>query len=64
MKMIITPEYIKNFSCIVDKCEDHCCHSWDISIDKSTYQFMTQKSELKNKAAKVILKDNHLIMLK
>lgn len=56
MKMIITPEYIKNFSCIADKCEDHCCHSWDISIDKSTYQFMTQKSELKNKAAKVILR--------
>lgn len=54
MRSIITPEYIKNFSCIADKCEDHCCHSWDISIDKSTYKFMTQKSLLKVKSADVI----------
>ncbi|WP_318462998.1 flagellin lysine-N-methylase [Photobacterium leiognathi] len=56
MRAIITPEYIKNFSCIADKCEDHCCHSWDISIDKSTYQFMTQKSALKVKSADVIMR--------
>ncbi|SKA30698.1 flagellin lysine-N-methylase [Photobacterium toruni] len=56
MRLIITPEYIKNFSCIAEKCEDHCCHSWDISIDKSTYQFMTQKSSLKVKSADVIMR--------
>ncbi|PSW46686.1 flagellin lysine-N-methylase [Photobacterium kishitanii] len=56
MRSIITPEYIKNFSCIADKCEDHCCHSWDISIDKSTYKFMTQKSSLKVKSADVIIR--------
>ena len=56
MRSIITPEYIKNFSCIAEKCEDHCCHSWDISIDKSTYQFMTKKSSLKVKSADVIMR--------
>lgn len=54
MKNIITPEFVANFSCIADKCEDHCCHGWNITIDKSTYGFMTKKSDLKEKSLKVI----------
>lgn len=56
MKTIITPEFVKNFSCIADKCEDHCCHGWNIHIDKSTYGFMTKKSDLRNKSQEVIIR--------
>ncbi|ELR67092.1 Flagellar biosynthetic protein fliU [Photobacterium marinum] len=56
MKTVITPEFVKNFSCIADKCEDHCCHGWDILIDKPTYSFMTKKSDLKIKSQQVIVR--------
>ena len=56
MKTVIAPEFVKNFACIAERCEDHCCHGWKISIDKSTYGFMTKKSDLKVKSQKVILR--------
>ncbi|WP_299019621.1 flagellin lysine-N-methylase [uncultured Photobacterium sp.] len=56
MKTVITPEFVKNFACIADKCEDHCCHGWTIHIDKSTYGFMTKKSDFQLKSKKVIVK--------
>lgn len=32
------PEYVKEFSCIADKCEDTCCRGWGVQIDKKTFK--------------------------
>ncbi|MGF1769179.1 flagellin lysine-N-methylase [Enterovibrio makurazakiensis] len=53
-KITVTPQFYKEFACTGSACEDHCCHSWNVNIDKSTYQFMTRKSAFKAKAAEVI----------
>lgn len=39
MKKII-PDYMEQFSCIGDRCEDNCCQeaTWTIHIDKKTYK--------------------------
>lgn len=31
-------DYMENFECIGDRCEDTCCAGWGIQIDKSTYK--------------------------
>lgn len=36
-EIVFQPQYYKNFKCIGEKCVNHCCHSWHISIDKSIY---------------------------
>lgn len=36
-KVILKPLYMDNFECIGTSCEDSCCKSWRISIDKKTY---------------------------
>jgi lysine-N-methylase len=38
MRDHIRPLYAKNFHCIGGKCEDNCCHGWDVSIDRETYE--------------------------
>ncbi len=35
---LLIPEYIKKFKCIGPDCEDTCCSSWRIPIDKGTYK--------------------------
>lgn len=35
---LYTPHFVKHFQCIGDRCEDNCCHSWTISIDKLTFR--------------------------
>jgi lysine-N-methylase len=32
------PTYAGDFQCIGASCEDDCCHSWNIPLDKKTYQ--------------------------
>lgn len=32
------PTYAGTFQCIGASCEDDCCHSWKIPLDKNTYQ--------------------------
>lgn len=27
---------LKNFACLADKCQDNCCHSWDMPVDGTT----------------------------
>lgn len=34
----LRPVYYEQFQCIGGACEDTCCASWDITIDKKTYQ--------------------------
>ncbi|PSB80191.1 lysine-N-methylase [Photobacterium damselae subsp. damselae] len=48
------PQFVDNFSCIADKCENHCCHGWNINIDKPTYKFMVHKSTFKGRSKKWI----------
>ncbi|GHA59085.1 flagellin lysine-N-methylase [Photobacterium aphoticum] len=52
----VIPQFVEQFSCIADQCEDHCCHGWNIHIDKPTYRFMVEKSAFREKSAQVILK--------
>lgn len=32
------PEYVNEFSCIADQCEDTCCGGWGVQIDKKTFK--------------------------
>jgi lysine-N-methylase len=34
----LTPQYIKEFTCIGTACEDTCCSGWEVTIDKETYK--------------------------
>lgn len=34
----LTPRYAEKFRCIGPACEDDCCHSWDITLDRPTYE--------------------------
>lgn len=34
----LVPTYLKDFECIGNKCEDTCCKSWTITVDKHTYK--------------------------
>lgn len=35
---LYTPHFVQQFQCIGERCEDNCCHSWTISIDKQTFR--------------------------
>ncbi|PAQ13665.1 hypothetical protein CD798_14790 [Bacillaceae bacterium SAOS 7] len=37
-QMTLSPEYMKQFSCIGPACEDTCCKGWSVTIDKETYK--------------------------
>ncbi|OZI12719.1 hypothetical protein CEW92_04990 [Bacillaceae bacterium SAS-127] len=37
-QMTLSPEYMKQFSCIGPACEDSCCKGWRVTIDKETYK--------------------------
>lgn len=34
----IVPDYLTDFSCIGNMCEDTCCASWQVTVDKKTYK--------------------------
>lgn len=53
-KYTVTPKFYDTFSCIGSDCEDHCCHSWTVNIDRGTYIFMTRKSAFKAKSSQAI----------
>ncbi|MBU3180655.1 flagellin lysine-N-methylase [Clostridium psychrophilum] len=36
-RIVLQPEYMKNFSCIGPDCEDSCCIGWRVDLDKKTY---------------------------
>ena len=42
---IYTPHFVQHFQCIGDRCEDNCCHSWTISIDKLTFRNYERHSD-------------------
>lgn len=50
-KTVLSIDYYNDFKCIGNKCEDHCCKDWSITIDKKTYikYKKLQSSEFKNK---------------
>ncbi|MDA5480123.1 flagellin lysine-N-methylase [Yersinia intermedia] len=53
---IIQPEFVKSFNCIGSDCRDHCCHGWDINLDKNTYRKYknSQNQSIRNIAVKNI----------
>lgn len=36
-KLVLQPQYMKDFCCSGTKCEDSCCIGWRIDIDKETF---------------------------
>lgn len=34
---VLSVDYNDEFECIGNKCEDHCCKDWNITVDKKTY---------------------------
>lgn len=42
---LCTPHFVKHFQCVGDRCEDNCCHSWTISIDKKTFRNYEQHAD-------------------
>lgn len=50
-QQVLSIDYFDKFKCIGNKCEDHCCKNWSITIDKKTYMMYKklQQSEFKNK---------------
>lgn len=55
MKHLLAPIFYKDFKCIADKCENHCCQEWRIGIDKSTYKKYVQKDLIKNEKGDVVV---------
>lgn len=33
-QQVLSVDYFDKFECIGNKCEDHCCKNWSITIDK------------------------------
>lgn len=44
-RVVLTPQYMKQFQCIGPKCEDHCCYGWKVNIDENTYKKYKKVSE-------------------
>jgi lysine-N-methylase len=42
----LTMRYMQRFSCIGEKCEDNCCHTWTVQIDAPTLKRMKQVTSL------------------
>lgn len=55
MKHLLAPTFFKDFKCIADKCENHCCQEWRIGIDKGTYKKYIQKNLIKNNQGNIIV---------
>ncbi|MEK4477401.1 flagellin lysine-N-methylase [Paenibacillus sp. FSL R7-0048] len=34
----LTPQYVKEFTCIGSACEDTCCAGWQVTVDEQTYK--------------------------
>ena len=43
------PQYMKEFKCTGSECEDMCCRSWKVIIDKKTYNKYKEISEVELK---------------
>ncbi|MEL7655339.1 MAG: flagellin lysine-N-methylase [Bacillota bacterium] len=53
-KHVRMPLYLKEFQCIGGSCEDNCCISWDVEIDKKTYQ---KYQQVKDKELSQLFRD-------
>jgi lysine-N-methylase len=38
MRDHLRPLYAKDFRCVGAACEDNCCHGWEVTVDKASYQ--------------------------
>jgi len=57
----LMPRYVERFRCLGPTCEDTCCASWPIHIDKKTYKAYRQDSapELGNILSKSLVRTDH-----
>lgn len=57
----LMPRYVERFRCLGSSCEDTCCASWSIHIDKKTYKAYRQNTapELSKLLAKNLVRDEN-----
>ena len=53
-KEVLIPGYVKSFTCIADKCEDTCCQTWDVRLDRKCY----------TKLSSAMADDKHVVLFK
>ncbi|NQZ06348.1 MAG: YkgJ family cysteine cluster protein [Algicola sp.] len=44
---LFTPAFYKDFQCIGAECENNCCHHWNVTMDKPTYQNFKNHGDIK-----------------
>jgi lysine-N-methylase len=37
-RKFVSPHFAEKFRCIGPACEDDCCHSWDVTLDRTTFE--------------------------
>ncbi|MFN7250069.1 MAG: flagellin lysine-N-methylase [Anaerobacillus sp.] len=47
-KKVLTPTYMRDFSCIGADCEDTCCSGWQITIDEKSYNRLLDEDDNEN----------------
>jgi len=43
---VIRPEFVKKFACTADACPDHCCHSWQVHVDKKAFKQLKKTKQI------------------
>lgn len=43
---VMEPLFVKNFNCAGDSCPDHCCHSWQITVNKKSYKQLKKNNNI------------------
>lgn len=56
-----TFNYLSDFACLGDKCEDTCCKGWDIRFDKPHYELL--KDTIENSSGELVNKFSKFITL-
>lgn len=44
-KIVLIPQYMKDFHCIGSDCEDNCCYGWTVAVDDDTFKKYRKASE-------------------
>jgi len=43
---VLEPAFVKNFSCAGGGCPDHCCHTWEVFVDKKSFKSLKKIGDI------------------
>lgn len=43
---VMEPLFVKNFACSGGDCPDHCCHSWQVAVNKQSYKTLKKNKNI------------------